>query len=123
LDLLPFILLGAALLLAALQLRSLWGARRLRGRAVADAGHGRQVFYFHSPHCGPCRALTPMVQRLAAEYPQLRAVDATADPELARRFGIMGTPTFVATDDGLIGEVVVGGMTEARLKTWLGTQS
>jgi thioredoxin 1 len=120
LETLPWILVGAALLMAALQLWTLWGARRLRGRPVADAGRGRQVFYFHSPHCGPCRALTPMVQRLAADHPQLRPVDASAEPELARRFGVMGTPTFIATDDGVIGEVVVGGMTEARLKAWLG---
>lgn len=121
-DALPYILLGAALLLAGLQLRVLWTARRLRGRAVPDADHGRQVFYFHSPHCGPCRAVTPMVQRLAADYPQLRSVDASAEPELARRFGVMGTPTFVATDDGRIGEVVVGGLTEARLRGLLGVQ-
>ncbi len=59
---------------------------------------GRMAVEFMSYGCGYCRTIEPIVQRvasmIAAEETVLR-VNIAADPELAKRYEITGTPTFV----------------------------
>jgi hypothetical protein len=45
-------------------------------------------------------AQAPVLDRLAAVYPQVpvRAVDAVADAEMARRFGVLTVPSTVGVD-------------------------
>ena len=58
----------------------------------------RVAVEFMSYGCGYCRAIEPIVQRvanlIAAEVTVLR-VSIAAEPELASRYQIAGTPTFV----------------------------
>ncbi len=71
-------------------------------RIVLQAG-GRVAVEFMSYGCGYCRAIEPVVQRvanmIAAEETVLR-VNIAAEPELASRYAIAGTPTFVMFLDG-----------------------
>ena len=66
-------------------------------RIVLQAG-GRVAVEFMSYGCGYCRAIEPIVQRvanmIATEVTVLR-VNIAAEPELASRYQIAGTPTFV----------------------------
>ncbi len=55
---------------------------------------------FTSPVCPPCREMEPLLRQLAGEGYSIRRVDVTRDPELARRFSIAVTPTFVVLVDG-----------------------
>lgn len=50
---------------------------------------------FTDPSCQPCRAMEPVVQRLASEKYPVRQVDVTRQPQLARQYGIVAYPTFV----------------------------
>lgn len=117
--------LGAVFLMQYLTIRR---ARRNVGRpapdtaAVDGAAHGdpRRLYYFHSPQCGPCRAMTPMVDKLGAEHRNLVKVDVTQAPELARAFGILATPSFVLVEDGEIREVKLGGQSERQIRAMLG---
>ncbi|WP_437970104.1 thioredoxin family protein [Sorangium sp. So ce260] len=58
---------------------------------------------FTAAWCPPCRALAPILQRLAEEGAgrlKVVAVDGDRSPALARRFGIRGLPTVVAFAGG-----------------------
>ncbi len=51
---------------------------------------------FWSPTCGWCQRLEPIYQELANEYSgriKFGKVDVSTQPQLAARYGVMGTPT------------------------------
>ncbi len=80
---------------------------------------GRRIYFFHAVHCGPCRAVAPLVDRLRREYPNLVKVDVASHPELARRFGVTATPSFIVVANDRIDEVRLGGVTEGWLRNRL----
>jgi thioredoxin 1 len=50
-------------------------------------------------HCGPCRLLAPVIEKLAGEYEgraRVLKVDADVNRELAVRLGVSSLPTVVA---------------------------
>ncbi len=58
---------------------------------------------FTAPWCAPCRALEPVLARLATERAgrlKVCTVDGSLAPDLAARFGIRGYPTVIAFADG-----------------------
>lgn len=128
-DYLPYILIAFILFFTALQLRVIFATRRLKGRpappldALLDESQRQQqrlLFYFFSEHCGPCRAMTPVVERLADRHPNIVKVDVERSPELARGFGVMATPTVILVQEGRIAKVAVGTVGERKLGTMLG---
>lgn len=58
---------------------------------------------FTSQHCPPCRALSPIVDRIADEgvgkY-QVISVDVDQAPRVATRYGIRAVPTLLAWKNG-----------------------
>lgn len=55
---------------------------------------------FSSQHCGPCRAMQPILAELEASGVPIRHVDVGSEPHLATRYGIRQTPTFVVVSGG-----------------------
>lgn len=61
------------------------------------------VVQFHAPWCGPCRALSPQVDRMEKAYEgkvEVWRVDVDQDPDAAREMGIRSVPTLVILKDG-----------------------
>jgi thioredoxin 1 len=84
-----------------------WRTRRFRATTAADllpVPHGTRalVIAFTTPDCAPCRtAQRPALKRLHVAHPEavsVREVDATVDPTLAQRFGILSVPSTVVID-------------------------
>ena len=60
---------------------------------------------FWAEWCGPCRMLTPILEDIATERVgkvKIGKVNVDEQPELARKFNVMGIPTLVVMRDGKV---------------------
>jgi thioredoxin 1 len=99
-------------------------ARSARGRAVPDLDAlltddqrrlPRLLVYFWSPSCGPCRAMTPVIDRLAAERGSVVKVNIVESTDLARQFGVMATPSLAVVEKGVVVRLAVGAKTAPQI--------
>ena len=77
---------------------------------------------FWAPWCGPCRMVSPAVERLAVELAgRLKVVKLNTDeaPDIAGRFNVQGIPLLVLLRDGTEVDRRVGAHPEAALRAWL----
>jgi len=84
------------------------------------------VVDFYADWCGPCRLMSPIVERQAAAYGgriTFFKVNVDQAPGLANRFGIDGIPALFFFKNGKLADSVVGMVPEAQLKTRLDSLS
>jgi thioredoxin 2 len=77
---------------------------------------------FWAPWCGPCRMVSPLVERLGAEHAgRLKVVKLNVDdaPAISARFGVQGIPLLVVIRDGSEVDRLVGAAPLGRLQAWL----
>ncbi len=57
---------------------------------------------FYADWCGPCRMVSPLVDEIAEENPQIFVAKVNVDnaPELAEDFGVASIPTLVVIKKG-----------------------
>ncbi|MBQ3127325.1 MAG: thioredoxin [Clostridia bacterium] len=72
---------------------------------------------FWAPWCGPCRMVSPIIDQLADEHPELviGKVNVDEEPELAQAFGVMSIPTLIVLRDGKEAERAVGAMPKSKI--------
>jgi thioredoxin 1 len=74
---------------------------------------------FWAPWCGPCLAMSPVVDRLAEEMGGKLSVvklNTQDNPEVAARYGITSIPTFLVIKGGEVADQIVGGQKFEALK-------
>lgn len=64
------------------------------------SGSDAVLIEFASPRCSPCQQMQPILNELSRSGTAIRAVDVDREPELAQRYGIRQTPTFVVVSGG-----------------------
>jgi thioredoxin 1 len=85
---------------------------------AAVSGHDVVLVDFYADWCGPCKMIEPVVERLAADTAAAVAkVDVDANQELAAAHGVRGVPTLALFADGEQVEELVGGRSEAALRS------
>jgi thioredoxin 1 len=74
---------------------------------------------FFATWCGPCHAIAPTVDRLAAQYQgkvKFVKVDVDESPDTASEYGIQGVPTLMVFKGGQVVKRMVGAGSAAAIE-------
>ncbi len=77
---------------------------------------------FWAPWCGPCRMVSPLVERLGRDHAGgLKVVKLNVDdaPAIAGRYGVQGIPLLVVLRERSEADRLVGAAPLPRLQAWL----
>jgi thioredoxin 2 len=80
------------------------------------------VVDFWAPWCGPCRMISPALERLADRYAgrmKLVTVNVDENQPIAARYGAMSIPLLVLIEHGREVDRQVGAVPEPRLAGWV----
>jgi thioredoxin-like negative regulator of GroEL len=59
----------------------------------------RQIFYFTAEWCGPCKALGPVMEKVAEVMP-VEKINIDYETDRTKAAGIMSVPTVVLAENG-----------------------
>jgi thioredoxin 1 len=85
---------------------------------LAEAGQPVLVDFW-APWCGPCKALTPTIEKLAGEFAGRLLVgkmDIQAHPQTAGRLGIRSIPALLFFRNGQVVDSLMGGANEGKIR-------
>jgi len=76
---------------------------------------------FWATWCTPCRMLTPILEELGAEHPEIKICKLNVDDaqDLAEKYGVMTLPTLLFFKDGEMIEECIGLVSKDRLLSLL----
>jgi thioredoxin 2 len=77
---------------------------------------------FWAPWCGPCRMVSPIVEKLGREHAgTLKVVKLNVDeaPAISQRYAIQGIPLLVVHRNGVEVDRLAGAAPEPQLRRWL----
>lgn len=127
-DAVGYTLSGLMVLFVLFNLFPLLRARLARGRSVPELDAlltpeqrraPRLLVYFWSPRCVMCRGMTPVIDRLAAERPDLLKVNVAESVALAKHFGVMATPSLAVVEKGVVKNLLLGAKSEPQIRALL----
>ncbi len=82
---------------------------------------GTVLLDFWATWCGPCRMMSPVVEEIAADHPEILVGKVNVDEEetLSAQFKIFSIPTFIVLKDGKVQAQTAGARPKAALEALL----
>ena len=77
---------------------------------------------FWAPWCGPCRTLTPILEKVVAQYDgrvKLAKINSDENPQLSTAFGIRSIPNVIAFRDGKAVSQFMGALPESQVRAFI----
>lgn len=71
---------------------------------------GKVLVDFWAEWCGPCQMLSPIIDELSKEMPDVKIikVDVDAEPDLANQYNISSIPAVLIFDNGKLTSTIIG---------------
>ena len=72
--------------------------------------------------CGPCRMVSPIVDEIAEDHPEIRVgkINVDEQPELAGQFGVMSIPSLFYMENGKVVRKTMGAMPKQEILRFIG---
>lgn len=76
---------------------------------------------FWAAWCGPCKMMSPVIDELAADHPEIKVAKINIDEEmeLAQKYGVMSIPTVVLFKEGQPVDTSIGYVPKASIEKML----
>ena len=65
---------------------------------------------FWAAWCGPCKMISPAVEEVAEDHPEIKVCKLNIDdePQLAMQYGVMSIPTLMVFKNGEVAQTAIG---------------
>ena len=107
------------------QFAFLYRSKGMQGRPAPDFSalltaqqdpQAKFVLYFFSPRCSMCKQISATLESLQSGQNNVLFIDVGQQTEIAKKFRVMGTPTLIRVEKGLIKQVMMGAKDEDTVR-------
>ena len=82
---------------------------------------GLVLIDFFATWCGPCKMLSPVIEQVEREHPELKVVKVDVDeaPAIAAKYGIQAIPTLFLLKEGKVINSSMGYINKNQLENFI----